>query len=123
MTVADRGRNRPVRMKLVLASRSPQRRAILDQVGFEFEVRPADVKELTEGDVREVALENARRKAAACPADAGETVLAVDTDVCLDGRIFGKPADAAEAAEFLRALGGRTHEVVSGIVLGAAEAV
>jgi nucleoside triphosphate pyrophosphatase len=86
-------------------------------------VRPTDVDELTEGDAREVALTNARRKAAACPAEPGETVLGVDTDVFLDGRIFGKPADPDEARAFLRALSGRTHEVVSGLVLGADEGV
>ena len=55
---------------LVLASASPQRRAILEEAGIAFEVRPANVDELTEGDPREVALENARRKALAIPGDA-----------------------------------------------------
>ena len=86
-------------------------------------MRPTDVEELTAGDAREVALTNARRKAAACPPEPGETVLGVDTDVALDGRIFGKPADAAAAQAFLHALSGRTHEVVSGLVLGGREAV
>ena len=61
---------------LVLASASPQRRAILAEAGFEFEVRPADVDELTEGDPREVALENARRKGLAIPGALGLGVLA-----------------------------------------------
>ncbi len=61
-----------------------------------------------------VALENARRKRAAVD---GEHVLAVDTLVALDGRIYGKPADAAQARATLAALGGRTHEVISGAVL------
>jgi septum formation protein len=85
-----------------------------------FEVRPADVEETETGDARVVALDNARRKAAAV---AGELVLAVDTMVSLDGAIHGKPADAHEAGETLRALSGRTHEVVSGIVIGGREAV
>jgi septum formation protein len=59
-------------------------------------------------------LENARRKARAVD---GERVLGADTAVVLDGRIFGKPADAEEAATFLRRLSGRTHEVVGGLVL------
>ena len=58
--------------------------------------------------------ENARRKARATP---GERVLAVDTAVVLDGRIYGKPGDAAEAELFLRRLSGRRHEVLSGITL------
>ena len=66
----------------VLASRSPQRRAILEQLGVAFRVEPADVEELTEGDPVAVAIENARRKAAAVE---GELVLGVDTLVALDG--------------------------------------
>ena len=79
-----------------------------------FRVEPADVEELAEGDPVAVAAENARRKAAAV---GGELVLGVDTLVALDGRIYGKPADAEEAAATLTALSGRTHEVVSGLAL------
>jgi septum formation protein len=85
-----------------------------------FEVRPADVEETEDGDAREVALDNARRKAAAVD---GALVLAVDTMVSLDGRIHGKPAGEDEAAATLAALAGRTHEVVSGLVIGDREAV
>jgi septum formation protein len=77
-------------------------------------VRPAHVDELTEGDPREVALENARRKALAIP---GALVLGADTDVALDGDILGKPRDAAHARELVGRLNGRTHEVVGGIAL------
>ena len=80
-------------------------------------MRPANVDELTEGDPREVALENARRKALAIP---GELVLGADTDVALDGDILGKPRDAAHARELLGRLNGRTHEVVGGIALARA---
>ena len=100
---------------LVLASRSPQRRAILEQLGVPFVARPADVEELAAGDPHEVAAENARRKAAAVE---GGLVLGVDTLVALDGAIYGKPRDAAQAAAFLRALAGRTHLVVSGLAIG-----
>jgi septum formation protein len=99
---------------LVLASRSPQRRAILEQLGVDFRPEAPDVEELSGGDPRAVVLENARRKARAVR---GERVLAVDTAVVLDGRIFGKPGDSAEAETFLRRLSGRTHEVLGGIVL------
>jgi septum formation protein len=99
---------------LVLASRSPQRRAILEQLGIEFEVRPADVEELGAGDPRAVVVENARRKARAVP---GELVLGADTEVVLDGRIHGKAHDEAMAETYLRRLSGRTHEVWGGIVL------
>jgi septum formation protein len=99
---------------LTLASRSPQRRAILEQLGVKFEVVPADVEETTKGDPPAVVVENALRKARAVR---GERVLGVDTEVVLDGRVYGKPADEAEAETFLRRLSGRTHEVWSGIAL------
>ena len=101
---------------LTLASASPQRRAILEQLGIEFAVEAPRVEELTEGDPPAVVLENASRKARAVE---GERVLAADTAVVLDGRIFGKPGDASQAETFLRSLSGRTHEVMSGIVLRA----
>jgi septum formation protein len=101
---------------LVLASRSPQRRAILEQLGVDFTVVPADVEEDTRGDPRRLVVENALRKARAVE---GERVLGVDTDVVLDGHVFGKPADEDDAATLLRRLSGRTHEVWSGIALRA----
>jgi septum formation protein len=82
-----------------------------------FEVRPSDAPELSEGDPHVVALENARRKREATASRAGEHVLAVDTLVALDGTIYGKPDDADHARATLRALAGRTHDVVSGLVL------
>jgi septum formation protein len=102
------------RARLVLASASPQRRAILEQLGVEFDVQPADVDELTEGDPREVVVENALRKARAVD---GELVLGSDTEVHLDGAVLGKAADEAHAERYLRALSGRTHQVYSGIAL------
>jgi len=77
-------------------------------------VAPADVEELAQGDPRELALENARRKALAVP---GELVLGADTDVGLDGDVLGKPRDAAHARELLTRLSGRRHEVVGGIAI------
>ena len=101
---------------LILASRSPQRRAILEQLGVQFEVRIPDVEELETGPPHEVALENAYRKAAAAVSQDGEQpVLGVDTVVSIGARIWGKPADEAQATETLRALQGRRHTVISGI--------
>jgi septum formation protein len=77
-------------------------------------VRPADVDEETAGEPAEVAVRNARRKAAAVP---GEVVLGADTVVALEGEILGKPRDAAQAREYIGRLNGRTHEVVGGIAL------
>ena len=101
----------------MLASRSPQRRAILEQLGVDFRVSHPDVDELTEGDPREVVVENALRKARAVE---GPRVLGVDTDVVLDGRVLGKPRDEDHAQVLLRSLSGRTHEVWSGIALRSA---
>jgi septum formation protein len=103
--------------RLILASRSPQRQAILEQIGVAFEVVVSDAEELTSGPPEEVALENAYRKAAAVPATLGMPVLGVDTIVALGARIYGKPADRDHAAETLRALSGRRHAVISGLCL------
>ena len=109
---------------LLLASTSPQRRAILEQLGIPFE---AVAPEYHEHDapgaspvelVREHALGKARSLAAQA---AGRPVLGVDTTVVLEGRSYGKAADAAGAADMLRAFSGRTHEVVSGLCLRTAE--
>jgi septum formation protein len=105
--------------RLILASASPQRRAILEQIGIPFEVRVSGVEELEEGPAAEVALENAYRKAAAVAASAESDlpVLGVDTVVALGQRLFGKPRDAADATEMLGVLAGRRHLVVSGVCL------
>jgi septum formation protein len=103
--------------RLVLASRSPQRRAILEQLGIPFEIRPQDVDELTSGGEAEwIVLENAGRKARAAARD-GELVLGVDTEVLIDGELLGKAAAEHEARAFLERLSGRTHTVLGGVVL------
>jgi septum formation protein len=99
-----------------LASSSPQRRTILEQLGVAFTVEPADIEEYAAGEPRSVAELNSLRKAQAV-ARAGAVVLGVDTVVALDDRIFGKPRDAPQARATLRRLGGRTHEVVSGMTV------
>ncbi|HEX5909363.1 MAG TPA: Maf family protein [Thermoleophilaceae bacterium] len=97
---------------MILASASPRRRAILDQLGIAFEVVVPEVEELAEGHPRDLVLENARRKAAAVE---GEDVLGADTTVALDGAVLGKPADRAEARSHLQRLSGGTHEVWSAV--------
>ena len=104
-------------MGLVLASASPQRKAILESLGIAFAVRPTGVAESDEGPPRVVARENALRKAVAVDRAAGERVLAVDTVVATELEIWGKPPNADAAAETLRRLSGRTHEVISGYAL------
>jgi len=104
---------------LILASASPQRRAILDQVGILFDVRVSGVEEETHGDPVAVAEENARRKALAVAATLEDEalVLGADTLVAVDGDILGKPADAEQAHAYVSRLAGRTHQVVGAIAL------
>jgi septum formation protein len=105
---------------LLLASRSPQRRAILEQLRIPFEVVPPRYDEPcvpgsdTVGEVRRRAQAKARSVAGLA---AQQPVLGVDTEVVLDGRIYGKPGDAAAAEQMLDDLAGKTHEVVSGLCL------
>jgi septum formation protein len=104
---------------LILASRSPQRRALLEQLGVPFTVVvPDGVEELSSGPPGEVAAENAYRKASAVAATAtgdGRLVLGVDTIVAVGTRVYGKPADEAVARKTLGVLSGRRHTVLSGV--------
>ena len=99
---------------LVLASRSPQRRAILEQLGVRFRVKEPDVSERTHGEPGEVVVANALAKARSVP---GGLVLGADTAVELGDRLFGKPEDEVQARSFLRLLEGRVHRVWSGLAL------
>jgi septum formation protein len=105
----------------LLASRSPQRRAILEQLGVEFTVVVPDVEEERHGEPRRVVVENALRKARAVAAAGerpdGARVLAADTEVVLDGQVFGKAEDEPQARAFLERLSGRVHEVWGGLAL------
>jgi septum formation protein len=102
---------------LLLASRSPQRRAILEQLGFAFSVIESGYVERALPGVSpaQAAVEHASGKVAG--AGDGDLVLGVDTVVDVDGSLLGKPADEAEAASMLRLLSGRTHLVHSGVCL------
>lgn len=102
-------------MRVVLASGSPQRAEILRKLGLEFEVVVPNVNELSGGDPELEVLENARLKAQAVQRDG--MVIACDTDVVLDGKALGKPADAADARRYLDRMSGRAHEVLSGLAV------
>jgi septum formation protein len=104
--------------RVVLASRSPQRRELLSTLGLDFSVRVSDAPELEDGEPEAVALENALRKARAVerPGE-DELVIGCDTIVVAGGRIFGKPADERAAAATIRALAGRTQHVISGLAV------
>jgi septum formation protein len=103
-------------MKLVLASASPRRRMLLGAIGIvPHDIRPADIDERPVPG--EPALAHVRRlaaeKASAVDRAADEVVLAADTIVHLGDRVFGKPADAEDAAATLAALAGRAHSVTT----------
>jgi septum formation protein len=102
-------------LKVTLASGSPQRSEILRKLRVEFEVLVPGVEELTGGDPEYEVVENAHRKARAVGGSG--YVIACDTDVVLDGRALGKPADEAEAREYLERMSGRPHTVMSGLVV------
>jgi septum formation protein len=105
---------------LLLASTSPQRRAILEQLGLPFDVVAPRYDERDDGELAAADLvrSHAAGKARSVAGEAaGRPVLGVDTAVVVDGRVLGKPAGETEAAEMLGLLGGRTHVVVSGLCL------
>lgn len=111
---------------LVLASASPRRAELLTAAGIPFEVVVANVDETPlvaeapEPHVRRLAESKARAVAARCP---GAVVLGADTVVVVDGRLLGKPADAAGARAMLLELSGKTHEVVTGVTVVTPSAV
>jgi len=107
---------------LVLASRSPQRKLLLEQLGMPFRIVVSEhVEGVRDGDPAHTVQQNARGKAeevlARTELQAGEVVLGVDTVVVSEGGILGKARDAEEAASYLRRLAARRHEVYSGLYL------
>ena len=107
-------------MKIVLASGSPRRRELLSMLGAEFEVIPAKGEEKTEAGLTpaETVVSLAKAKAEEVAFFCGDAlVIAADTVVSIDGDILGKPASHEEAAEMLRRLSGRTHEVYTGLCI------
>jgi len=113
-------------MRLVLGSGSPRRRELLAQIGVEADdIRPPDINEDPRPgeSPRPYCVRLAREKALAILARDDEIVLSADTTVAMGRRILGKPADAAEAAQFLYALSGRRHRVVTAVAIRRGEAL
>lgn len=106
-------------MRLILASASPRRSALLEAAGYAFEVRAADVDETPRPDESgaELVARLSALKARAVPCAAREVVLAADTTVVCEGEILNKPEDAADATRMLRRLAGRAHEVFTGVTV------
>lgn len=108
---------------LYLASQSPRRRQLLDQLGQDHRTLDVDVEEIRgaaeapDDYVVRVAQDKARAGFALVAAEAGARVLAADTEVILGDEVFGKPRDASDATAMLRRLAGREHRVLSAVWL------
>jgi septum formation protein len=106
-------------LPLLLASASPRRREMLERVGVPLEVRPADVDEepLPGEKPSAYVARIAHAKALAVTRRPGQWVLAADTTVTIDGKILAKAATPEEAAEMLRQLAGRVHQVITAFTI------
>ena len=103
---------------LVLASGSPRRRELLEEVGVRFEVRPSDIDEaIRPGEDGPAYVERLAVEKALVAARPGTVVLAADTTVDLDGDLLGKPADRTEAVDLMARLSGSTHQVHTGVAV------
>ena len=110
----------PPAAPLLLASTSPQRRAILEQLGIPFDVIAPkyDERDVEAQNALRIVQEHAQGKARSVVDDAdGRPVIGVDTAVVLGGEVFGKPGDAGEAERMLERLSGQRHAVISGLCL------
>ncbi len=105
--------------KIVLASKSPRRKEILEKAGYDIEIRVQNADEtLPDGISPDKAVEMlAEIKATAVKREKNETVVGADTVVALDGEIFGKPKDENDAFLMLKRLSGREHEVLTGVCI------
>jgi septum formation protein len=105
--------------RLVLASGSPRRRALLTALGIDIDVAPTHAEEIDSGEVpAEIVEANALRKCdAAAARHADAIIIAADTLVFLDGDVLSKPAHAAEARAMLLRLSGNTHQVITGVAV------
>lgn len=108
-------------MKVVLASASPRRAQLLQQVGIPFEVDPASINEVIEDESKpDIIVETlARHKAKDVASHQPDSfIIAADTIVCFENEILGKPDDEQQAAEYLKRLSSHTHDVYSGVYAG-----
>jgi len=113
--------------EIYLASASPRRRELLEQIGIHYQQLLVDVPEVLEEDevaemyVLRVALEKARAARALLAADDPAPVLGADTAVVIDGEVLGKPRDRSDALAMLSRLSGRWHQVLSAVAVVGAE--
>ena len=107
-------------MRFILASASPRRKELLEQIGVKFDILPATGEEVITKELPgEVVMELAKQKAeeVAKTAGADALVLGADTVVAYEGKILGKPKDEADALRMLTMLSGKEHEVYTGVAL------
>lgn len=111
--------------RLVLASSSPRRHELFKMLGLSFSARVSDVEEpILDCSPASQAEENAKNKAlAASDGDSSEIIVAADTIVVLEGKILGKPKDKTEAFDFLSALEGKRHDVITGLCIQKGDAI
>ena len=112
--------HRDQRQRLVLASASPRRAALLARAGYAFDILPADVDERRQpGEPAPDYVDRlARRKAAAVAArHMDRIVIGADTAVVIEGAVLGKPRDAGDAVRMLRGLSGKAHQVLTGVAV------
>jgi len=107
-------------LEIILASSSPRRKELLEQLGLSFKIISSNVDEIAEEEnahllVEKLAETKAREVAWKC--QPGYLIIGADTIVCLESEILGKPKDEAEAFEMLKKLSGKTHKVITGIAL------
>lgn len=107
--------------RVILASQSPRRKHLLEQAGIPFEIKVVETAETFPPDMPvpevpgHIALQKALAVTALCSAE--DIIIAADTVVVLDNMIIGKPKDREDAIRILTALSGRTHQVITGVVI------
>lgn len=108
-------------MEIILASKSPRRRELLSLLGLDFRVVTEDIDETVEETLPIIdeikRLSQNKAKAVSGKVSPDDLIIAADTVVTLDGRVFGKPKDRAEAERMLKTLSGKTHEVITGVTV------
>lgn len=102
---------------IILASQSPRRQELMKGLNIPFEVKSIDVEESYPNTLAgaEIPCYLSQKKAEACELSGNDMLITADTIVWFDGKIFGKPADRAEAKAMLQMLSGQTHEVITGV--------
>ena len=105
--------------KIILASGSPRRKELLEQIGVTFEIHKTEGEECITSSVptevvKELSMQKAKEVAGVCD---GDVIIGADTVVAAEGQILGKPKDAEDAMRMLRLLQGKSHEVITGVTV------